>query len=329
VYVKVSAVIPTYNRRKYVGRAIESVLSQTLPVGEILVIDDGSTDGTAENLQAAFGERLRIIRQENCGVSAARRLGVLEAQGEWIAFLDSDDEWTPDRNRVLREAIGRVPADVAWIFGDVLEIRDESTATLFQMHGLKLSEGGRVFDESLGVQFPFQFGMLQASVIRREPLKQLNCFLENLKHSEDVLAGFQIACRYRFAAVNEVVTKLYRTCDLSDSSLVMNPTVRLDYYRARVEAFSLAARSGRGKSWGYLHAEAVRGLCKELSKEGEGARRLALQQFRHGVSGKSISFLCAAMLGSFGMRIWSGVGATGRVIEAVFGSFSPTHSTSE
>src|SRR3954470_765888 len=107
--MNVSAIIPTFNRRQYIQRAIDSVLAQTLPVDEIIVIDDGSTDGTAEAVEAWYGSRIRVIRQENSGVSGARRRGIQEARGEWIAFLDSDDEWIPERTAQLLHAAERVP----------------------------------------------------------------------------------------------------------------------------------------------------------------------------------------------------------------------------
>src|SRR5579864_2473726 len=113
----ISAVIPAFNRRNHVSRAIDSALAQTVPVDEILVIDDGSTDGTAELVESRYGNRVRVVRQANSGVAGARRRGIQEARGEWIAFLDSDDEWLRERNGELLKAIQHVPADVAWIFG--------------------------------------------------------------------------------------------------------------------------------------------------------------------------------------------------------------------
>src|SRR5256885_6424615 len=122
--MKVSAVIPTYNRRDYIRRAIDRVLAQTVPVDEIVVIDDGSTDGAAELIKSTYGSRVRVVQQANSGFCAARRRGVHEAKGEWIAFLDSDDEWTSDRNAQLLAAAAAVPEDVAWIFGDMRVVTD-------------------------------------------------------------------------------------------------------------------------------------------------------------------------------------------------------------
>jgi glycosyltransferase involved in cell wall biosynthesis len=92
----VSAVIPAYDAAAYVGQAIESVLSQTYAPIECLVVDDGSTDGTAE-VAAGFGERVKVLSQENRGVAVARNRGAREAKGALLAFLDADDRWLPDR----------------------------------------------------------------------------------------------------------------------------------------------------------------------------------------------------------------------------------------
>ncbi len=266
--MKISALIPTFNRRGYVQRAIQSILAQTVPVDEIIVVDDGSTDGTAEEIERGFGDRVRVIRQANQGVAGARRRGVLEAKGDWVAFLDSDDEWTPDRNRILLEAIRKVPADVAWIFGNTQEITDAGVEfTQFGKHGLRVAEAVHVVEDPLSVQYPWQFALLQSSVIKREALLELKCFSENVRYTEDRLAGIQVACRYGFAAVPEIVTKRYRTSDLSTSSLAFAMTCLKDrnlwaeYYRAEMEAFSLVARTVRRQPWGERYAESVRGLC--------------------------------------------------------------------
>lgn len=92
----VSAVIPAYNAAGCVGRAIRSVLAQTRPVIEILVIDDGSCDDTS-SVAERFGPPVRVIRQANAGPSAARNRGAWAARGEWLAFLDADDTWLPPK----------------------------------------------------------------------------------------------------------------------------------------------------------------------------------------------------------------------------------------
>lgn len=94
--VPVSVVIPTYNRAPLLEQAIASVLRQTAPAHEILVIDDGSTDATGE-LVRGYGGRVMLLTQPHLGISAARNRGLARATGEWIALLDSDDVWEPDK----------------------------------------------------------------------------------------------------------------------------------------------------------------------------------------------------------------------------------------
>ena len=94
--MKISVIIPTYNRKHTLNRAIHSVLSQTSQPREIIAVDDGSTDGTKEWLAKMY-PAIRYIHQSNSGVSAARNVGIKTAQGDWLAFLDSDDEWLPQK----------------------------------------------------------------------------------------------------------------------------------------------------------------------------------------------------------------------------------------
>jgi len=93
---QISVIIPTFNRAWALAKAIDSVLAQTLPPGEIIVVDDGSTDETPE-LLAAYGDSIRVLTQSNHGVSAARNFGIRQSRGEYIALLDSDDQWEPGK----------------------------------------------------------------------------------------------------------------------------------------------------------------------------------------------------------------------------------------
>lgn len=99
---RISVVIPTFNRQKWLGSAIESVLSQSFKAAEIIVVDDGSTDET-EHLVSQFP--VKYIKQENLGPSNARNHGAKVSQGNWLAFLDSDDQWLPDKLKCQVQAL--------------------------------------------------------------------------------------------------------------------------------------------------------------------------------------------------------------------------------
>src|SRR5918996_212462 len=119
---KVSVVIPTYNYGRYLPEAVESVLHQTFPDLEVIVVDDGSTDDTRE-LIGRFGDKVCYIYQRNQGLPAARNTGIRAARGEYVGFLDSDDLWLPGKLALQvprldsRQAVGLVYAD-ALFFSD-------------------------------------------------------------------------------------------------------------------------------------------------------------------------------------------------------------------
>ena len=105
----VSVVIPLYNKAPYIERALKSVLAQTAPPAEIIVVDDGSTDGSGELVKALGAPGLRLVRQENQGEGSARNRGIKEAQGSLIAFLDADDAWEPRFLEVILDLRRRFP----------------------------------------------------------------------------------------------------------------------------------------------------------------------------------------------------------------------------
>lgn len=112
----VSVIIPTYNRASIVGRAIDSALAATRPGDEILVVDDGSTDDTATHM-AVYGPRIRYLRSAHVGPGAIRNLGIRESRRPLVAFLDSDDEWMPDKLELQRTVMARRP-EVLFCFSD-------------------------------------------------------------------------------------------------------------------------------------------------------------------------------------------------------------------
>lgn len=105
----ISVIIPLYNKAAEIERTLRSVLEQSLQPLEIIVVDDGSTDGSAAIVERVGGERVRLIRQQNRGVSAARNKGIELSRGEYVAFLDGDDRWMPDYLKSLTDFITRYP----------------------------------------------------------------------------------------------------------------------------------------------------------------------------------------------------------------------------
>lgn len=117
----VSAVIPTYNREKTIRRCIDSVLRQTYTVSEIVVVDDGSTDRTLEILADEYKDKVKVIKQSHKGAQAARNAGIRAAEGEYIAFLDSDDEWTEKKTELQMQELAEKPDAVVCGNGYVVQ----------------------------------------------------------------------------------------------------------------------------------------------------------------------------------------------------------------
>ena len=106
--ISISVIIPTYNRFVALQNALASVYAQTLPPSEVIVVDDGSTDGTAEMVRREYPD-VKLLIQNNQGVSAARNTAIQVAEGDWIALLDSDDEWLPKKLETQMAALEKAP----------------------------------------------------------------------------------------------------------------------------------------------------------------------------------------------------------------------------
>src|SRR5262245_20450367 len=147
----ISVIIPTYNRVDIVGGAVDSALAAVEPGDEVLVVDDGSTDQTATRL-GSYGDRIRYVQSEHVGPGAVRNRGVREARKPLVAFLDSDDEWMPDKLRLQRTVMERRP-DVLFCFGDFAHRAAAGTQTRRYLQ--RWHRDPRGWGEILGPGFPF------------------------------------------------------------------------------------------------------------------------------------------------------------------------------
>lgn len=107
--MKFSVVIPLYNKEKYIRNTLKSVLDQTVHNFEIIVVDDGSTDGSLQAANSIANEKIKVISQKNAGVAVARNVGVENAKADYIAFLDADDKWQPNYLENIEKLIDEFP----------------------------------------------------------------------------------------------------------------------------------------------------------------------------------------------------------------------------
>jgi len=191
-----SVVIPAYNAEKFIRSTVESALAQTYPVTEIIVVDDGSEDETLEILQS-FGDKITILGQDHEGVSAARNLGITRAQGEYIAFLDADDLWLPQKIELQMEALADgvcqwVYCDPAWIDGS---------------NGKKITRRYPKRHEGFVLEKLFQDCFIASAtpVIHKSVFDEVGLFNEQTRFGEDREMWMRIAAVYPIKHVPEVL----------------------------------------------------------------------------------------------------------------------------
>jgi len=225
----VSVVVPTYNRAHCIIEAVESVLCQDWKDLECIVVDDGSTDDTRKRLEPYF-EKIRYLYQQNSGVSTARNTGIKAARGEWIAFLDSDDIWEPDKLKIQMNDLMLNPTAIVHIFD--VEFSSESGSqgvSLFELRGLSAEYSKRPFRERplrdvLTVSF-----FTQSCIIRRDIFEVSGIFNPEFKIHEDfdlltrvALCGpFYINC-YRGVKVRRLQGVVQPLSDMHETAAIQS-----------------------------------------------------------------------------------------------------------
>jgi glycosyltransferase involved in cell wall biosynthesis len=220
----ISAILTVYNRFELTKRAVESVLSQTLPVSEIILVDDGSFDGTSELLlqymasSPGWRERVRYFHQDNQGPGAARNKGITEAKGEWVAFIDNDDLWLPQKLewqfRALEHFSYKCSACItdAWFMNN-----PHMKMTLFQLADKRHGEGMGIIDDPLGymLQRGSRMGIhpvwLQNLVVRTDLARRAGGFDPDLPWGDDDDFVFRLGCETPFCFVNIPMVLIDRT----------------------------------------------------------------------------------------------------------------------
>jgi len=172
----VSVIIPSYNRAHTLARALDSVFAQTRPADEVIVVDDGSSDNT-EALVTQHYPEATYLKQPNRGVSAARNLGIKQAHSEWIALLDSDDEWLPHKLETQLEMLAQQPGH-RLVHSDEIWIRNGVRVNPMKKHA---KTGGHIFQHCL----PLCAISPSAAMIQRSLLDDIGLFDEELPACED------------------------------------------------------------------------------------------------------------------------------------------------
>jgi glycosyltransferase involved in cell wall biosynthesis len=199
----VSVIIPTFNRARVVTRAIDSVLGQTYRPVEVMVVDDGSTDGTPEVLKS-YGDAIVSVVQANAGPAAARNRGIRESRGDLVAFLDSDDMWLAAKLQRQVDLLQRAGTDVPCCLCDTrMRMAEGREQTSFQIARLTLGEPqGLWVNPALVLATRFVL-FCQAALIRRGFLLDCGGFDERLWLMEDHDLALRLALRGPWAVIRD------------------------------------------------------------------------------------------------------------------------------
>jgi glycosyltransferase involved in cell wall biosynthesis len=231
----VSVIIPAYNAEKYIVETVQSALDQTCQDLEVIVVDDGSKDGTLTALEV-FGDRIRVHQQPNGGVARARNTGVSLARGSWVAFLDADDLWLPHK---LEQQLTCSDAPMTYTDrfnigarGDLPELQSKVTA----MHG------GDVFVQLL---LEGNFITNTSVMIRRELFEKMGGFYTGLNGTEDWDLWIRVAEKHLIGFIPEPLVR-YRFHEASISRNYERMS------RERTEVISRALELERGKALDWM-----------------------------------------------------------------------------
>ncbi|NOZ24608.1 MAG: glycosyltransferase [Nitrospirae bacterium] len=206
-----SVIVPTYNRAHLLGRALASVARQTYRDFEVIVVDDGSTDETAEVVKEFASLDIRYIRHENNrGEAAARNTGVLAAKGEFIAFLDSDDEWLSEKLQKQMEVFKHQSPEVGIVYSDMCEIDRNGRRRLWRSPTF-MPEDGFFYRKALDYQV---YGIgIGSSVVRRSCFEKVGLFDERLSYYVDFDFFIRLSKEYCFYHLREPLMNYYVTED--------------------------------------------------------------------------------------------------------------------
>jgi glycosyltransferase involved in cell wall biosynthesis len=219
--MNISVVIPLYNKEAYIRRALESVLHQETPPDEILVIDDGSTDKSAKEVQMILDARIRLIQQPNAGEAGARNRGMAEAENEIVAFLDADDEWKPGFLTHIDRLFNCFPQ--CGIYATAFEAIHRRGKTYHPKNAGIPSEPwiGILPNYFRSVQISMPFFPSSVSVNKQFCLQE-GGFPTGVKRGGDIMMWVQMGIRFPLAYSNssQVIyhrEALNRACDVFDS----------------------------------------------------------------------------------------------------------------
>lgn len=296
---KVSVVLPAYNAALFIGQTIASITAQSFGDFEIIVVDDGSVDATSE-IAAAQDSRVRIVQQHNQGIAVARNVGISHARGEWIAFMDHDDLWHPQKLKAQCEVLGNDPG-CAIVYGGFLRW-DPLTPPNFPDKEIDIT---RVVADLSGFILPqlvrTNWVLLSTAMIRRNVFETVGLFDPAMPPADDWDLMIRAAEHYRFVKLAQKVA-LYRVHGGQTSLKLTARNVEFELRAKALERVNTLGGAGLDMkdikqrqfralfNYGYLQYRA--GLYRE-------ARSTFFTSLRYrAMSGKALAYVAASLINS-------------------------------
>jgi|GEM_PF-236322 len=213
----ISIVIPSYNRVKLLQEAVASVIAQTYTNWELIIVDDGSTDGTKEKIQSLSEQRVQVLSLSHCGnIALLRNAGVRSGSGEWVAFLDSDDIWLPEKLELQLQSLQQF--EKLWSYGES-EMIDESAQNLPFKTGKHIPLSGWITKELLTNKVSVAIGSL---MVQRKLFEELGGFDTNpdLLFREDYELALRLSIKAEAIAVSNLLVRVREHQGRSTNALV-------------------------------------------------------------------------------------------------------------
>ena len=292
----VSIVVPLYNKGAEVKRAIASIVAQTIKTYEVVVVDDGSTDEGPAVVEAVGDPRIRLIRQQNAGVSEARNRGIREARGDLIAFLDADDEWEPDFLETVLRLRERFPQCSVYATGYTI-VTPEGSMRKALSRGMDLKNGEGVLTRYFRVAAesdpPLHVSAVAAS---KSALLSVGGFPVGVTTGEDLLTWARLASRYQIAYCKQAKARFWApmTMEARPGRTPQEPDLVARELRALGET---ADQSRRRELQRYLsHWHRMRGVIYLHLGNTEKARAELLMALRDSLNVRAAALLLFSLL---------------------------------
>jgi glycosyltransferase involved in cell wall biosynthesis len=288
---KVSVIIPTHNRAHFLPGAILSVLNQTFQDFEIIVVDDASSDNTSEIVAAFNDERIRFFRHDtNKGGSAARNTGILNSKCDYIAFLDDDDEWLPEKLAKQMDILLASPPEVGCVYTGYVMVDRTSGRVIDQRLPTKR---GNLYKDLLMTNCVA--GGTSSALLRKNCLQKVGLFDENLPRSQDFDLWLRMAKVFLFEYVPEPLFKYY----IHENRISTNLDAQSRGLEIVVKKYRDLPLSKTGYSKEYMSLGVMFCLAGN-AKEGRKAlvKSIKMAPFRI----KPYSYLCLSVLGAHNLQ---------------------------